>query len=79
MKRKVGTMKKSIENKKIEPESNKMVKVRILPLRGIGGIGGPGAEGVLPKEAAERYVAEGYCVIVEDEPPTVVGSSAQEE
>lgn len=69
--------KKPGDNKALQPGSNKMVKVRILPLRGIGGIGGPGDEGMLPEDQALQYVADGYCEIISNEEPQTVQTTAQ--
>lgn len=63
--------KKPSVNKAVTPGENKMVRVRVLPLRGIGGIGGPGAEGFLPEDQAMLYVADGYAELVKDEPSTI--------
>jgi hypothetical protein len=46
----------------------KKVKVRILPLHGIGGIGNAGDVAWINADAAAIYVREGYVEIVEPKP-----------
>lgn len=40
--------------------NEKRVKIRILPLRGIGGIGGPGTEAWVTAEEAAKWIDEDY-------------------
>jgi hypothetical protein len=61
-------------NKAMTPGANKQevaaerkVKVRINPLRGIGGYGNGGDEVWMPKAEADQYVAEGYVTILKVE------------
>ena len=59
--------KKPTENKGLMPGENKtigMVRVKILPLRGIGGYGNAGDEVMMPDYEADYYVREGYVKIV---------------
>jgi hypothetical protein len=55
-------MKKPVANKSKVPGR---VKVRLLPGRGIGGIGGPGTEAWINKAEADQYVADGYVEIIQ--------------
>lgn len=70
--------KKPEENKAYTPPENKadfveheveagMVKVRILPLRGIGGYGHAGDEVWMSADEAEYYKREGYVEILKVE------------
>lgn len=59
-----------LENKGAEaPEEPKapdgMVRVRVLPQRGIGGVGGPGTVAQMERALAEGYAGEGYVEILE--------------
>ena len=45
--------------------SNDKIKVRILPLRGIGGVGNAGDVAWISAADAEMYVREGYVEIVD--------------
>jgi hypothetical protein len=54
------------------------VRIRILPLRGIGGVGVAGDEAWMDKAQAEQYVKDGYVEIIEatvDEVPSSVPST----
>jgi len=55
-----------------EEEGNLMderkVKVRILPLKGIGGVGNAGDEVWMSESDAQYYVREGFVEIIEAEP-----------
>lgn len=57
--------------------SEKRVRIRILPLRGIGGIGGPGAEAWVTAEEAKRWVEGGYAKLATDEASVVSSSAAR--
>lgn len=46
----------------------KKVKIRILPLHGIGGIGNAGDVAWINADAAAIYVREGYVEIIEPKP-----------
>lgn len=46
------------------------VKVRLKPLKSIGGVGNPGDVVTMSEEDAKRYVEEGYVEIVEDSDQT---------
>lgn len=46
----------------------KKVKVRILPLKGIGGVGNAGDEVWMSESDAQYYVREGFVEVIEDEP-----------
>jgi len=46
----------------------KKVKVRILPLKGIGGVGNEGDEVWMNESDAQYYVREGFVEILEAEP-----------
>ena len=57
--------------------AEKKIKVRILPLHGIGGIGDEGDVVWLPESEAQYWVKEGYVEIVTD-PPEAKPVPAQE-
>ncbi len=44
------------------------VKVRILPLKGIGGVGNAGDEVWMSIDDAQYYVREGFVEVIENEP-----------
>jgi len=46
----------------------KQVKVRILPLKGIGGVGNEGDEVWMSDSDAQYYMREGFVEIIEAEP-----------
>lgn len=48
---------------------NAKVKVRILPLKGIGGVGNAGDVVWMSAADAEMYVRDGYVVKVEEKTP----------
>lgn len=56
-------------------EKEKKLKIRILPLRGIGGIGKAGDTALLPEDEAEYWVKEGYAEIIAHDEAEVVPSS----
>lgn len=62
----MAVKKEKIEDKAAKPEAHKggMVRVRVKPLRGVGGVGGPGTEALMPREQAEQYAREGYVEIL---------------
>ncbi len=45
----------------------KMVKVRIRPYRGIGGVGGPGTETMMSLALAQEYARDGYLDILKED------------
>jgi hypothetical protein len=47
----------------------KKIKVKILPLHNIGGVGHEGDEVWMSKAEAETYIAAGYVEVVKDEAP----------
>jgi len=50
------------------PKAEKgMVHIRVLPYRGIGGVGGPGTVTQMEKALAEQYEADGYVEILNKE------------
>lgn len=56
--------------------SDKMVRIKIKPLRGIGGIGGPGTVANIPKKDAKHWVEEGYAEYFKEKPQVVNSSAA---
>jgi len=60
-------------------KDEKKVKVKIRPLRGIGGYGSSGDVVDMPIKEAERYQAEGYCDILskEEQKPEVIQSELE--
>lgn len=59
-------------NKTVTPGANKSdellrVKVRIRPLRGIGGYGNAGDVVWMPADEADQYASQGYVDFVEEE------------
>lgn len=61
-----------MENKAVEPAETKtdgaeMVAIRILPLRAIGGVGGPGTVAQMEKSLAEQYAREGYVEVISNQ------------
>jgi len=60
----------------------KKVRIRILPLKGIGGIGDAGDTAWMTKEEADYWVKEGYIEILPDTdepvPSSVAGEAAEE-
>lgn len=55
---------------------DKKVKVRILPLKGIGGYGNAGAEVWMSAAEAEMYIREGYVELISDDASTTPPSTA---
>lgn len=55
------------EEAKAEENQVVMVKVKILPLRGIGGYGTAGDEVWMPEAEAEYYKRDGYVEILKEE------------
>ncbi|MBT3390344.1 MAG: hypothetical protein HN413_08020 [Chloroflexi bacterium] len=41
------------------------VRVKVLPHRGVGGLGGPGKVGFIDRKYAEELVADGYVEIID--------------
>ncbi|RPJ38662.1 MAG: hypothetical protein EHM35_04010 [Planctomycetaceae bacterium] len=60
----------------------KKVRIRILPLKGIGGVGDAGDTAWMTKEEADRWVKEGYVEILPDAdepvPSGAAGDSTEE-
>lgn len=66
--------KKTWEDKGIKPVDdgpqtvdNEVVRVRILPGRGIGGYGKGGDVVVMTRDEAERWVREGYVEVISNQ------------
>lgn len=59
--------------------AEKMVTIVVLPLRGIGGIGGPGSRGRVPLSEAKQWEKDGYARIVKDDEDKLVKSTAQQD
>ncbi len=57
----------------------KRVRIRVLPLKGIGGIGNAGDTAWLPKAEADYWVKEGYVEILPDADEPVPSSVADED
>ncbi len=57
----------------------KKVRVRVLPLKGIGGIGNAGDTAWLPKAEADYWVKEGYVEILPDADEPVPSSAADKD
>jgi hypothetical protein len=51
------------------------VKVRILPLKGIGGVGNAGDVVWMTAADAEMYVRDGFVEVVEDSAPSALRAS----
>lgn len=62
-----------------EAKKEKRVKIRILPLRGIGGIGSAGDTAWLPIDEAEQWVKDGYVEIISTDEPEPIESSVDPE
>lgn len=60
-------------------KQNKEKRVRVLPLKGVGGIGNAGDTAWLPKAEAEHWVEEGYVEILPDADEPVPSSVAGED
>lgn len=54
--------------------ADKKIKVRILPLKGIGGIGDAGDEVLMLESEAQYWVKEGYVEIITDQAASVPAS-----
>jgi hypothetical protein len=52
------------------------IKVRILPLKGIGGVGNAGDVVTMSAADAEMYVRDGYVEVVEDATPSDLRTSS---
>lgn len=50
---------------KPKPVAKGKVMIRVLPMRGIGGVGKAGTEAEMEREQAEQYVQDGYVEILE--------------
>lgn len=48
-----------------EPKRSGKVMIEILPMRGIGGVGGAGTQAEMEWEQAEQYARDGYVKILE--------------
>ncbi len=57
----------------------KKVRVRVLPLKGIGGIGNSGDTAWLPKTEADYWAQEGYVEILPDADEPVPSSAAYDD
>jgi hypothetical protein len=51
------------------------IKVRILPLKGIGGVGDAGDVVTMSAADAEMYVRDGFVEVVEESTPSVLRTS----
>jgi len=60
-------------------KQDKKVKIRILPLRGIGGVGSAGDTSWMTKEEADYWVKEGYVEILNKTSEPVPSSAADAE
>ena len=63
-----GTLKQIREiypYEKPKPAAKGKVMIRVLPMRGIGGVGKAGTEAEMDREQAEQYVRDGYVEILE--------------
>lgn len=56
-------------------KENTKVRIRILPLMGIGGVGNAGDSAWMERAEAEQYQRDGFLKIIEDEEPVVVQST----
>lgn len=59
-------VRKPVEKNNKEEHAHDQVRIRILPLRGIGGIGNAGDQAWMSREDADQYVADGYVEILPD-------------
>jgi hypothetical protein len=62
-----------------QAKKDKKVRVRVLPLKGIGGFGDAGHVGWMTKAEADQWVKDGYVEILPDEDEPVPSSAAGEE
>jgi hypothetical protein len=58
---------------------DKKVRIRILPLMGIGGVGDAGTVAWMTKAEADQWVKDGYVEILPDTDEPVPSSAADEE
>jgi hypothetical protein len=58
---------------------NKKVRIRVLPLHGIGGVGDAGTVAWMTKSEADQWVKDGYVEILPDAAEEPVPSSAADE
>ena len=59
-------------------EKNKLVRIIINPLHGIGGVGSEGKVTWMDREEAEQYAKEGYLTILPDADEPVPSSVDKE-
>lgn len=54
------------KKKEVQKQAQNQVRIRILPLHGIGGVGNAGDTAWMDKKEAEQYEKDGYLEILPD-------------